>query len=216
MFSRFAAKSGFRRRGQIPAPSVSPAVLKETNRITAELLQHASLVAAMLPQGRNGLIGKPTMQTANKYTFSATTSVWTLCVVLALILTPSLVAAQQAREVRELWVGIFEQLAPLSWQGRMELYIRYKSGDAYPQSVRGLITWPELGAARVEISGEKQQDSITFREGNCIAGDCGRIVLGGRYRGNFDATYSILTGNAELSRFSLQGRFRLKRVIAPE
>lgn len=119
--------------------------------------------------------------------------------------------ADDPRLVRELWVGEFVQEAP-RWKGRMELYIKYRSGETDPRSFEGVITWPDLGNKRTSVVGDKSWETIRFKETGCLSGACSPLILGGGYHGEFNKDYSTLEGTAVHSEFKLEGSFELERV----
>lgn len=116
--------------------------------------------------------------------------------------------------MKELWVGKFEQSAPMFWSGEMLLYLRYNSHDSAPRTISGVIVWPGLGGSKTILSGEHSLERISFREESCANDGCLQVVLGGVYNGNFNELYTELVGEAFISGF--KGRFKLKRVLAPE
>lgn len=128
---------------------------------------------------------------------------------LALIHTAAAPHSNREADSRQIWKGEFEQTSPLPWKGPIELYLRYDSEAEAPQRVDGILTWPSLGNARVKIEGERSGDgSIRFIETACLAGDCTKVVLGGRHHLIPERSQAALRGTAD-GRFGLKGSYRV-------
>lgn len=112
---------------------------------------------------------------------------------------------------KQIWSGTFHQTSPIPWSGPMELYIRYNSDSDPPQKIEGVITWPTLGKAQVRIEGIRQASgSMQFREVACLAGDCGKVVVGGVHELTMRAGQPILQGTAKGSfGLGLMGKYTL-------
>ena len=119
--------------------------------------------------------------------------------------------SQDASLSREIWQGTFRQSGLVSWQGQMELYIRYDEEAEYPQEVTGMITWIDLGNVRTRIRGKRDASRLVFVEESCLADNCGGIVLGGKYAGTYQNQQNSLTGQAQHQGIGLMGSFNLDR-----
>lgn len=126
------------------------------------------------------------------------------------------VHAEVAIDVRELWVGQFTQSGSPSWTGPMQLYIRYDASASPPQRLTGMIIWKTLGGSKVQIEGTRSDDSIRFKETNCISGNCDQLIVGGEYSARYDIGHSTLHGTARHEKHSLSGAFSLHRLVAEE
>ncbi len=119
-------------------------------------------------------------------------------------------------QIKELWVGEMTQESPVPWKGRMELFLRYSSGEEDPRDFEGVVTWPSLGEAQTKVIGKKSWSEISFVEKQCLSGECNRVTLGGKYSGKFNQTYDVLEGSASILGTGFSGKFLLRRVVAPE
>ena len=98
-------------------------------------------------------------------------------------------------DVRQFWVGTFQQTVPVSWSGPIELYIRYESFADSPQPIDGVLSWPSIGDTKVRIEGKRFPDgSLEFEEKECVEGDCGRFALGGTHHLRFEKRRILLFG----------------------
>lgn len=125
---------------------------------------------------------------------------------------------QNPYQIKELWVGRFEQTSPIKWQSKMELYLRYNSGQTPPTQIEGIITWIDLNQTKTKIQGFKDGNKLRFSEISCLSGDCQKLFLGGKYTAEIDLSYSEMNGRANLDSMGslFSGKFKLRRVIAPE
>ncbi|MCB0346395.1 MAG: hypothetical protein KDD66_14845 [Bdellovibrionales bacterium] len=92
----------------------------------------------------------------------------------------------------------------------MELYIRFEPEGDLPQPIEGVLSWTGLGT-RTKIVGSMTERGINFREAECLAGNCGKIVLGGNYQASFSKNRTHLSGKAVLKSRGLSGSFELKK-----
>jgi len=103
------------------------------------------------------------------------------------------------------------QTSPMSWSGPFELYLRYDSEADLPQKLDGLVIWPSLGQAKVKISGVWNKDrEFQFSEGDCVDGDCAKVVTGGKYKATIDPKSQTLKGSA-VGPMGLKGTFEAQR-----
>lgn len=126
---------------------------------------------------------------------------------LCLLLCPDAKADDYEREY---WRGTFEQTEPIEWSGRMELYLRFAVEEPFPQRLEGILSWPELGAAKTRVTGVRNDGGLEFREVECVAGNSRKVVLGGEYLGEYSRSSQRLEGRAQAG--GMRGRFSLRRV----
>lgn len=130
--------------------------------------------------------------------------------IIALLFQDISSAALADQYSRQVWRGSMSQSKPMSWSGKMELYIKFDPEADFPQDIEGVVTWPDLGMARTSISGKlTQSGQISFSEIKCLEGACDKVVLGGTYQGRVNG--SKMYGSAQ-GPFGLQGEFKLSRV----
>ena len=132
------------------------------------------------------------------------------------ILPPFICAYSEEPLYKELWIGEFQQISPMPWTGKFELFMRY-SVKSKIVPFEGIITWSDIGNTRTKVKGSMSERKIEFTEEKCLSGECSKLFLGGKYLGTIDEKYSTIEGISSLklikeNPIEFSGKFRLNRI----